>query len=525
MPRAAVAIGANLVSQEIIIASDCWPEVLYGTIVTFNLLQGDRPGNIRAALRALHELDVQVFQLSRLYESAPAYVTDQPAFLNAAALVDTQLRPLELLQALKQVEAQLGRDFGGQRWGPRPIDLDIIFYEGDVVNQPGNLLVVPHPRWQERAFVQAPLADLWPRGSPEAGSTVSKGGRSNSSSSSSKNEDNNGPTAAAAACEGLEERLLFARQLWEQAGGESQLGDPDLECVMPLGGKLTGELWRWQRRAQVMGIINVTPDSFSDGGRHYGVEAALEAGRRMVAEGADVIDVGGQSTHPASQPLTPQEEVQRVVPVIRALAEDEATRGTPLSIDTYYAEVAEAAVAVGASIVNDVSGGLLDERMLPTVAELGVPYVLMHMRGTPQTMQSREHTAYTDVCAEVTVELQAAGERALAAGIEPWRLILDPGLGFAKAGDDSMVLMASLRRLRRLLSPPLRHLPLLLGPSRKGFLGRLTGRKVAAERDHATAAAAALCVAEGANIVRAHNVPATCDALRVVDAFCKVRPA
>lgn len=395
-------------------------------------------------------------------------------------MVETELPPLALLAQVKAIEAALGRDLeGGRRWGPRPIDLDIIFFEGDEV-QDGETLVVPHPRWQERDFVIAPLADL-----------------------------------AAPGAAGLGRRLAIARGLWAAAGGEGALGGPDLRCVLPMG--LLG-LWPWQERPQVMGILNVTPDSFSDGGRHGSVAAALAAARAMVAQGADIIDVGGQSTRPGAATLSPGEEAARVLPVLRALASDPATGAVPLSIDTFYGEVAEQAVGAGATMVNDVSGGTLDPGMLPAVAALGVPYVAMHMRGTPTTMQDEGNTRYGDVVAEVAAALQARGEAAVAAGIEPWRLILDPGLGFAKSEDGNWALIAGLGRLRRLLRPPLAGAPLLLGPSRKGFLGKATGREVAADRDAATAAAAALCVAHGAAIVRAHNVAAVADAVRVAHA-------
>ena len=158
------------------------------------------------------------------------------------------------------------------------------------------------------------------------------------------------------------------------------------------------------------------------------------------------------------------------------------------------------------------------------VAALGVPYVLMHMRGTPQDMQQRRHTAYQDVIADVAAELASAASAAIEAGIEPWRLVLDPGLGFAKTQDGNLALLAGLPALRAALPSPLARLPQLLGPSRKGFLGRLTGRQVAAERDWATAAAAALCVAGGANIIRAHNVEAVRDACRVADAARRFLP-
>ncbi|KAL4420775.1 hypothetical protein ABPG75_010431 [Micractinium tetrahymenae] len=510
---------------------------------------GDRLGNLLAAVRALAETD-QVRQLSRLYESAPAYVTDQPPFLNAAALVGTSLPPLELLRRLKDIEARLGRDLGpaAQRWGPRPIDLDIVFYEGQTVTE-GETLVVPHPRWQERDFVKAPLADLCSAGpgsssggGASGSSSSSGGGASGSRGGSSGSEAGTGQGGAAgdggpaefsagggsssagggrgeAAGGGLQRQLRLAASLWAAAGGERQLGTPDLECVLPMG-RLG--LWPWQRRTQVMGILNVTPDSFSDGGRHNGSVAAAVAHAAALAEaGADILDIGGQSTRPGSELLTAEQEKERILPVIRALMQEERLARMPLSVDTFYADVAAAAVEAGATMVNDVSGGTLDPGMHAQVAELNVPYVLMHMRGTPQDMQQRRHTRYGDVVADVAAELAGAAQRATAAGIEPWRLVLDPGLGFAKTQQGNLQLMAQLPALRAALPPPLGGLPLLLGPSRKGFLGKLTGRERAADRDFASAAAAALCVAGGANIIRAHNVEAVRDAVRVADA---VRP-
>ncbi|KAL4451314.1 hypothetical protein ABPG77_009386 [Micractinium sp. CCAP 211/92] len=495
---------------------------------------GDRLGNLLASVRALTEVDVR--QLSRLYESAPAYVTDQPPFLNAAALVDTALPPLDLLRRLKDIEAQLGRDLSpaAQRWGPRPIDLDIVFYEGLTVTE-GETLVVPHPRWQERDFVKAPLADLCGT-SPDGSSAGS--GSSSTQHAASGGAAEGGSTQNAAAEQGpstggsssggrgnelggagLQRQLQLAASLWGAAGGERQLGTPDLECVLPMG-RLG--LWPWQRRTQVMGILNVTPDSFSDGGRHNGsVRAAVAHAAALAEAGADIIDIGGQSTRPGSELLTAEQERERVLPVIQALMQEERLARLPLSVDTFYADVAAAAVEAGATMVNDVSGGLMDPEMHARVAELGVPYVLMHMRGTPQDMQQRQHTAYADVVADVAAELASAARRAMEAGIEPWRLVLDPGLGFAKTQGGNLQLMAQLPALRAALPAPLRRLPLLLGPSRKGFLGKLTGRERAADRDFATAAAAALCVAGGASMIRAHNVEAVRDAVRVADA---VRP-
>ncbi len=202
----------------------------------------------------------------------------------------------------------------------------------------------------------------------------------------------------------------------------------------------------------------------------------------------------------------------------RALQQQPALQHTLISIDTFYASVAHAAVTTGgAHIVNDVSGGTLDPNMYSTVAALGTPYVLMHMRGTPSTMQS--HATYTDVVAEVATELRAAAHNAQVAGILPWSVVLDPGLGFAKDASQTMQLMQQLRRLRALVGGPWGSQPLLVGPSRKRFLGALTGRAEPRDRDFATAAACALCVGEGADVLRAHHAAALVDAARVADAF------
>ncbi|KAK9909901.1 hypothetical protein WJX75_009211 [Coccomyxa subellipsoidea] len=428
---------------------------------------GDRVSNIQEALRLLPAHDIQIVRQSRLYESAPAYVTDQPRFINAAVAVKTSLQPRQLLHALKKIEAELGREVGGQRWGPRPLDLDIIFYDCISCDEDG--LQVPHPRWHERSFVQAPVADLYAAG--ELGTD----------------------SAAGQMASPLEE--LHAR--WAQAGGERSLGGSDLGCVLPL--PRIG-MWPWQGRSQVMGILNVTPDSFSDGGQLSSVEAAVAAARQMVAAGADMLDIGGQSTRPGADVLPAEVELQRVLPVIRALAEDKALQGVPLSIDTFYANVAREAVAAGAHIVNDISGGSLDPDMHQEVARLGVPYILMHMRGDPRTMSSREHTTYSDVCADVGRALQASAEAAITSGIEPWRLILDPGIGFAKTAEGNWQLIAGLDRVRAQLKGPFHNAPLLVGPSRKGFLGKVTGHEQAKDRDIASAAAAALCVSRGRGI-------------------------
>jgi len=270
--------------------------------------------------------------------------------------------------------------------------------------------------------------------------------------------------------------------------------------------------WRTARRALplaragVIGILNITPDSFSDGGRHFAAADAVRAALLMREAGADILDVGGESTRPGAQPPEEREELRRVLPVIEALA---AEVGLPVSVDTRRASVARAALAAGAEIVNDVSGLTHDPAMARTVAEAGAGVVLMHMRGTPETM--RHLAVYGDVVAEVATELAERRDAALAAGIAAESVVLDPGLGFAKTTEHNLSLLA---RLDRLVG--LGH-PVLVGPSRKRFLGAVTGRALN-ERDGATAAVCALARAQGAALFRVHDVRGTREALDVADA-------
>jgi len=238
-----------------------------------------------------------------------------------------------------------------------------------------------------------------------------------------------------------------------------------------------------------------------------------------VRDGADILDVGGQSTRPGATRITAEEEWRRVGPVLDVLREERIP--IPVSIDTFYAEVAAKAVRAGAHIVNDVSGGTADGAMYETVAATGVSYVLMHMRGTPQTMQSAENVAYEDVCADVARSLHESCDRAVRAGIESWRIILDPGIGFAKTPRGSTDLVANLSKFRSCIAEPYKTLPVLLGASRKKFLGHMIGREDgdAADRDWASCAVNAIGALHGANIIRTHNVRAAKDATMVADAI------
>ncbi|MBV9090116.1 MAG: dihydropteroate synthase [Mycobacteriaceae bacterium] len=266
-------------------------------------------------------------------------------------------------------------------------------------------------------------------------------------------------------------------------------------------------------RVRVMGVVNVTEDSFSDGGLFLDRDRAVEHGLALVADGASIVDVGGESTRPGADRVDPRVETQRVVPVVKELA----AQGVTVSIDTMRAEVAAATLEQGARIVNDVSGGRADPRMAEVVAEAGVPWILMHWRGVNA---ARRHAVpqYGDVVAEVKTELLESADAAVAAGVDPQRVIIDPGLGFAKSEQHNWAL---LRALREFVGT---GIPVMVGASRKRFLGTLLADADGSirppdGRETATAVISALAALQGAWGVRVHNVRASVDALKVVDAW------
>ncbi|QLH22634.1 dihydropteroate synthase [Streptomyces sp. Rer75] len=275
-------------------------------------------------------------------------------------------------------------------------------------------------------------------------------------------------------------------------------------------GRVTG-LPEWDRCA-VMGVVNVTPDSFSDGGQWFDTDLAVKHGLDLVAAGADLVDVGGESTRPGAARVDEAEELRRVIPVVRELA----AAGVSVSVDTMRATVAERAIEAGALLVNDVSGGRADPAMVPAVAAAEVPFVVMHWRG--QSIDMNNRAVYEDVVGEVVAELRTSVDRAVAGGIAPERIVLDPGLGFAKDAEHDLALVAHLSALRQL------GRPLLVAASRKRFLGRVLADDGGAppparERDAATAAVTAIAAREGAWAVRVHEVRASADAVRVARAI------
>lgn len=263
-------------------------------------------------------------------------------------------------------------------------------------------------------------------------------------------------------------------------------------------------------RALIMGILNVTPDSFSDGGRFNSIEEIIEHGLKMVDEGADIIDVGGESSRPGAEPVSAQEELKRVIPVIKGLAD---CVDIPVSIDTTKAAVAREAIECGAEIVNDISAMTLDDQMPSVIARSGAAVILMHIRGRPQDMQKGD-LSYKSICGDIIGFLEEKVEAACCAGILEKSVMIDPGYGFGKTGDDNLKLLKYLSEFRVL------GRPIVAGVSRKSFIGRITGGKPS-EREVGTAAAVTAAIMNGANIIRVHDIGAMKKAAAMADAIIR----
>jgi dihydropteroate synthase len=270
--------------------------------------------------------------------------------------------------------------------------------------------------------------------------------------------------------------------------------------------QVSGKVLDLTHRALLMGVLNVTPDSFSDGGEFFATEAAVKHGAAMAQNGADIIDVGGESTRPGSTPVSPNDEMERVLPVIERLAR--AVK-VPISIDTSKAVVARAALAAGAAIINDITGGRGDAEMFTLAAKKEVALIIMHMQGTPQTMQLAP--AYDDVVREVADFFRQRYEAAVRSGINPMCIAFDPGIGFGKTVAHNLELLANLSRLR------IENRPLVLGVSRKSFLGKISN--VPADRASATVALTSLLRERGAHVLRVHDVAPNANALRATEAL------
>ena len=280
----------------------------------------------------------------------------------------------------------------------------------------------------------------------------------------------------------------------------------DLEIPLPRARRLV-----IGRRPLVMGIINVTPDSFSDGGVHHDEEFAVQSALRMVQDGAAIIDVGGESTRPGAEPVSQDEELDRVIPVIRGIR---AQSDVPISVDTMKSAVASAAIEAGADIINDVSALRHDDRMARVAAEAGTVVVLMHMRGEPKTMQ--QNIRYDDLLGEIAADLQTWRDAAIDNGILPDRILVDPGIGFGKTFEHNLEVLAGIDQLTRIA-------PVVVGASRKGFIGQITGRESGPDRMAGSLAAVAAAAMGRAAMVRVHDVRETVDFLEVFDSIRNVR--
>jgi len=282
--------------------------------------------------------------------------------------------------------------------------------------------------------------------------------------------------------------------------------------TVPSPWKIRDRTLTWGSRTYLMGVLNVTPDSFSDGGQFDTVERAVAQARHLVHHGTDILDIGGQSTRPGAGSISRTEEIDRVIPVIEAIRADgdDTLAQAIISVDTTRSSVARAAVKSGADVINDISAGTYDRAMLSTVADLGVPIMLMHVRGTPATMH--QCTDYQDLVGEIYEFLQHQIEDAIAVGIKPSKIAIDPGLGFAKTPAQNLELLRQLSRFRDL------GRPLLVGPSRKSFIGWILDQPDPQQRVWGTAAACCAAIAGGADILRVHDGAEMHDVCRVADA-------
>ncbi|KAH3672939.1 hypothetical protein WICPIJ_009986 [Wickerhamomyces pijperi] len=500
--------------------------------IAFGSNVGNQVANITEAINLINSsTHSKVLQTSSLYESEPMYHLDQPKFLNGVFQLSTSLNPEQLLKYLKEIEYDHMQRIKLIENGPRSIDLDILLYNELVMNTPE--LTIPHIRMIERTFVMQPLCELI-------------------------SEDKVHPVTA----EPYHEHL---KQLYdgEKSQDVSVQKDNLLKCCVPLINNYSSTTTtatttmsltfdpssKSTERTKIMGILNTTPDSFSDGGKNTSLEVALANALEMVNNGAEILDIGGVSTRPGSKDPGFEEEYQRVVPLVRAIraSDNLKLRDVVISIDTYRSEVAKAALQAGADIINDISMGLYDDKMFQVIAESGAPYILNHTRGTPETMSSLNHYVENEnhdlveqyqhdtdlnhsdkvLLTAIARELSIQVQKAIAQGVKRWQLIIDPGIGFAKNLRQNLTLIKgtpliksySLKNQAMDQYTSLVGLPILLGPSRKRFIGELTHEKEASERVGSTGAVVMACVGFGSDIVRVHDVKEVNKVVKVADAL------
>lgn len=397
---------------------------------------------------------------------------------------------------MREIEKDLGREKSFQN-GPRSIDLDILLYSNRIVED--EHLSIPHKRIMEREFVLKPLCEY----------DLS----SNDPWQIRANKNSLIPNQSLPNTDGVSNFKILLSRLTKS--------NSSLSPIVSLSPKTRPILSQSPTRpTHIMAIMNLTPDSFSDGGLHgIAPSSLLPTLKTYLSAGASIIDVGGQSTRPGAPQVSSDEEISRVLPVIQFIRSHPIFDRIAISVDTYRASVAEAAVIAGANIVNDVSAGQMDQNMLSTVAKLGCTVILMHMRGTPETMTAQ--TTYpAGVLEGVAAELRERVREAEEAGIRRWRIMLDPGIGFAKNQAQNLELLRRFAELRD--SKALVGLPWVVGASRKKFIGTITGVKTPSERAWGTASTVVAAIQGGADIVRVHDVEEMTQVAKMADAIWRV---
>ena len=462
---------------------------------------------ITSSLSTIVDPIVKIIDTSFLYETPPAYVIDQPAFLNGAIKIETNLSPHELLKHIKiNIEESMKRE-KTIRYGPRCIDVDILFYGTETIQDKDNDLQIPHLRIAERDFVLGPLNDIANTFvHPSFGISI--------------------------------QEMLY------------RLPSIQLTKIIPIASVPSKSLLLG-KQTYIMGILNITPDSFSDGNTYnQDIPSVLKRAQSMINAGVHILDIGGQSTRPNSELLSPEIELLRVIPVIKAIKKEFGDKCPLLSIDTFYAQVAKEAVEAGVHIVNDVSGGTMDQNMISTVQKLNVPYIIMHMRGTPQTMNTLTNYSNSNVNSasssissseyqqleekhvilDIQHHLQKQVNTCINQGMYRWNIILDPGIGFAKNIIHNLAILrpTSGQLIQTTQETYLNYnhnqtllpsFPLLYGPSRKSFIGTITKKTIPSERVMGTAAAITASIHIGADMVRVHDVEDMIDVVKVADAI------
>ncbi|KAH8681357.1 Dihydropteroate synthase-like protein [Xylariales sp. PMI_506] len=422
---------------------------------------GDRVGMIEQACQEMDSRGIKVKKTSSLWETEPMYVLDQDRFVNGAC----ELQDIEITMGRKKLIDK----------GPRNIDLDVLLYGDEQVSH--ERLTVPHIGIPEREFVLRPLAELIPT------------------------------------------KAIYPSKPWKLVQdflNELPTSPQPLSTLTPIRSTVQPlNALKADRKTHVMAILNLTPDSFSDGGVHT-PDSLRDTILSFVRGGATMVDIGGQSSAPGTPDVSAQEEISRVLPAIELIRSLPEARDLAISIDTYRAAVAEAAVRAGADIVNDISAGQLDPDMLSTMARLGTTVCLMHMRGNPATM-SKLNDYPEGIIPTIAKELLERVAEAEAAGIRKWRIILDPGLGFAKVGEQNLQVLRHFDELRNW--PGLEGLPWLLGSSRKSFIGKVTGVPKPMDRIFGTATTVAAAIQGGADIVRVHDVVEMGQVTKMADAI------